>query len=111
MWLPLAMTGLLSWNILSVKELDEVASYERTRRPLGDFYAGLLLGFIAGSWLGISYGERLKAALDVIQRAVSIFMPSLTDGRRPPPPEGVAHPAAHPGVPSAYMQPPMQAYG
>ncbi|CAE7851175.1 gdh-1 [Symbiodinium microadriaticum] len=62
----LVLAGLYG-NLYSAKELDDISRVEVARRPLSDFWSGILLGTMLGLWVGINYGETMKSAWDTLE--------------------------------------------
>merc|ERR1719232_337169 len=60
MILPVALLCGLGANWYAAKELDDVVTFERARRPISDFWGGLFLGGLLGLWLGMNCGDALK---------------------------------------------------
>mmetsp|Transcript_21564 Transcript_21564/g.64333 ORF Transcript_21564/g.64333 Transcript_21564/m.64333 type:complete len:102 (+) Transcript_21564:76-381(+) len=75
MILPVMLLGGLWANVYSAKELDEVSAIERTRRPLSDFWSGVLLGAILGLWTGVNYGPSLRQTWSTIDKVASWVLP------------------------------------
>mmetsp|Transcript_28964 Transcript_28964/g.46812 ORF Transcript_28964/g.46812 Transcript_28964/m.46812 type:complete len:115 (-) Transcript_28964:114-458(-) len=106
---PVLVLGGLYANYFSTKELDDISTLEKTRRPLSDFWSGICVGVIIGVWAGINYGPSLKYAwetLDWMSRwALSPSEKRPPNGPGPqsshqaqtgrPPPTQVYYPSAH----------------
>eukprot|EP00434_Breviolum_minutum_P002761 symbB.v1.2.002429.t1/scaffold129.1/size311234/18 len=63
---PVLVLGGLYANYFSTKELDDISTLEKTRRPLSDFWSGICVGVIIGVWAGINYGPSLKYAWETL---------------------------------------------
>eukprot|EP00929_Paragymnodinium_shiwhaense_P068459 TRINITY_DN34435_c0_g1_i1.p1 TRINITY_DN34435_c0_g1~~TRINITY_DN34435_c0_g1_i1.p1 ORF type:complete len:119 (+),score=1.59 TRINITY_DN34435_c0_g1_i1:131-487(+) len=90
-FVPLAFVGALGANFMAAKDLDEVASIERARRPLSDFVCGGLLGAILGLWTGVNYAETIRNAWSGFEQLASWISPaiaSLSGGPEDRPPKG-----------------------
>eukprot|EP00928_Gymnodinium_smaydae_P057247 TRINITY_DN40516_c0_g1_i1.p1 TRINITY_DN40516_c0_g1~~TRINITY_DN40516_c0_g1_i1.p1 ORF type:complete len:130 (-),score=23.91 TRINITY_DN40516_c0_g1_i1:113-502(-) len=120
MFVPLLLLGGLGANWQACKELDEVASYERSRRPLSDFWGGVLLGGILGLWVGLNYGDGMRLAYDRCERVLSWITPALRpilgsgqEDKRPPQPPapGMMPPAQGMPMPMQVMHPGAQQPG
>eukprot|EP00442_Polarella_glacialis_P005855 CAMPEP_0115100386 /NCGR_PEP_ID=MMETSP0227-20121206/32535_1 /TAXON_ID=89957 /ORGANISM="Polarella glacialis, Strain CCMP 1383" /LENGTH=114 /DNA_ID=CAMNT_0002495795 /DNA_START=75 /DNA_END=419 /DNA_ORIENTATION=+ len=102
---PVLLLGGLFANYTSSKELDEISSFERSRRPISDFWSGVLLGTILGVWAGVNYGPSLKSAWSTLDRVVSWALPALVpsqkrlpDDNEPPAGQSQAEPGMQPQV-------------
>eukprot|EP00930_Biecheleria_cincta_P052163 TRINITY_DN37404_c0_g1_i1.p1 TRINITY_DN37404_c0_g1~~TRINITY_DN37404_c0_g1_i1.p1 ORF type:complete len:117 (+),score=19.75 TRINITY_DN37404_c0_g1_i1:40-390(+) len=82
MFFPALLVGGLWANLYSSRELDEVSTLERSRRPLNDFWSGVLLGAILGIWAGVNCSESLKNAFSSLDKVATWLMPS--SDKRPP---------------------------
>merc|ERR1719265_2002874 len=103
---PLAMVGALGANWMAARELDEVSTLERSRRPLSDFMCGGLLGAILGLWTGVNHADTIRTAWSGFEKMASWMFPALSSladggGSQKRPPEG-----GHPG-PIAQGGPPV----
>eukprot|EP00927_Polykrikos_kofoidii_P052257 TRINITY_DN46041_c0_g1_i1.p1 TRINITY_DN46041_c0_g1~~TRINITY_DN46041_c0_g1_i1.p1 ORF type:complete len:123 (-),score=18.64 TRINITY_DN46041_c0_g1_i1:88-456(-) len=119
-FIPVLVAGGLGLNWMAAKELDEVSSIERTRRPISDFWCGLILGSILGLWTGINHGASLKQAYSTFDSIAGWVFPvvSRLAGGRKPPDMPQAPPTAQyqqgppvqgqPGAPVVYYQVPQQ---
>eukprot|EP00438_Fugacium_kawagutii_P024377 Skav213353 [mRNA] locus=scaffold317:92112:101749:- [translate_table: standard] len=63
---PVLVLGGLYANYFSTKELDDISTLEKTRRPLSDFWSGICVGVIIGVWAGVNYGPSLKYAWETL---------------------------------------------
>lgn len=102
----LAVAGGLWYNWFAAKELDDIATVERTRRPISDFWSGILLGAILGLWTGVNHGETLKSTWSTIDRVGSWVLPTVFGQKRLPDAQNTQAP---PGQPPMYQgqQPPL----
>mmetsp|Transcript_137368 Transcript_137368/g.194384 ORF Transcript_137368/g.194384 Transcript_137368/m.194384 type:complete len:114 (+) Transcript_137368:26-367(+) len=107
---PVLVLGGLYANYFSTKELDDISTLEKTRRPLSDFWSGICVGVIIGVWAGINYGPSLKYAwetLDWMSRwALSPSEKRPPNGPGPQSPHQVPRGGPQPQVyyPSAHQQ-------
>mmetsp|Transcript_111370 Transcript_111370/g.295954 ORF Transcript_111370/g.295954 Transcript_111370/m.295954 type:complete len:115 (-) Transcript_111370:97-441(-) len=113
--IPALLLGFGLWgNWYSSKALDEISSIERLRRPISDFWSGIILGAVVGLWVGANYGQQLKQAFSTVDKVTGWLFPGSTEPpapKRPPDTPSAPFPQhqATLGVqPPVYYQAPQQ---